>query len=626
MKIKQKLQIIFFSSLILSFSLGFLAVNYGNTLQAEMAKLKEYDLITRGLNDLNVLTFEYVSFRTERTKGQWKDRFSKINTHLDRINSEYGDLTLETERKLLPKVREDLAIMMTMFDFLASDEILKDPKFASELKINSQSKININAVQIFDNINRIYVDIYTKIDSDQKYQQYSSLFFILFVIISNTAIYVVYIRSVVKPLEKVTDEMKLIGSGDLKRRVPVKNNDEIGIVAENFNIMLENLDKITASKSELDKALDLIKNDSKRFRTVLDGIDDVIYISDTDTYDILHFNKIAEDIWGKNWKGKKCYEVLQGRSEPCPFCSNKIILSKEFEDKAYIWEFQNEITKNWYRCSDKAITWTDGRRVRFEIASDITAMKNAEQEIKELNRTLEAKVEQRTAQLMETNKELESFSYTVSHDLRAPLRMVMGYSNILLEDYSEKIDEEGKETIDTIVRNTKRMQHLIDDILQFSRMGRRELKLEKLDVKLIFETKYNELATLEKERNITFNIDEFPEILADRVLFELLVQNLLSNAIKFSSKKEKADINVINQNAEDHLSIVVKDNGVGFEEKYKDKMFGVFQRLHSDEEFSGTGVGLAIVHRVVTKHGWSIDAESKVGEGAIFKISVPINK
>lgn len=622
MKIKQKLQIIFFSSFILSVSIGFMVYYYGIEHQAEMSKLREYDLITRGLNDLNVLTFEYVSFRTERTKVQWSDRFKKINSHFERVTTELIDFAEESEKMLWPVISRDLANMKTMFDFLSGDDILKESKFAKELQINTQSKININSVQIFDNINRIYNKTYNEIDSDQHKQKLASIFFILFVIASNSVIYIVYSKSVLKPLEVVTGEMKIIGKGDLNRRVAVVHEDEIGAVAESFNKMLSNLQKITASKTELDKAMELVKNDSKRFKSVLDGIDDVVYVSDPETYEILHFNNEAIDTLGADYKDKKCYEIVQGRTEPCSFCSNKIIMSEEFKDKAYIWEFQNEITKNWYRCSDKAITWTDGRRVRFEIAADITSLKKAEFEIRELNRTLENKVEQRTAQLTETNKELESFSYTVSHDLRAPLRLIIGYATILKEDYYDKLDDEGKETIETIVRNTQRMQHLIDDILQFSRMGRREISPELIDVVKIFESKYKELAVSENKKFCFQLSEQIPPVRADKVLFDLLVQNLLSNAIKFSSVKTEPVIKIYSESEGGHIYLIVEDNGAGFNEKYKDKMFGVFQRLHSEEDFPGTGVGLAIVHRVVTKHGWSIDAKGRIGEFAKFIIKI----
>lgn len=626
MKIKQKLQIIFLSLIAFSLFLGIIVIYFGNELQKNIEKTGKYDIIIKSMNDLNVLTFEFVNFRLDRTISQWNNRWDKINGNISKILEEYGN---ENEKKIIPGIIDDLKNMKKMFDFLSSDELLLEPKFLKELETNAQSRININSIKIFDSINHIYSGIYDEINTQQNQRRFASFFFIFFVILSNSIIYLVYVKSVMKPLEIVTEEMKLIGKGDLNRRITVKNRDEIGLVAENFNNMVSNLREVTASKTELDDLLTQLKKANEDLllkNIVFESSVAANSIADIQG-NIISVNKAFLKLWAY-----KDYESSIGRSV-ADFFVDMSEAGKVLESLNTDGEWQGEFRakrSNGEKFISRGFATTikdmNGNHIGYQSSNiDVTKERQAAEEIKDLNRTLESKVEQRTAQLQETNKELESFSYTVSHDLRAPLRMIMGYSNILVEDYNSKLDDEGRETIDTIVRNTQRMQHLIDDILEFSRMGRREIKPEKLGTKEIFESKYSELVNLEAGRNISFNIDELPEITADKVLFELLAQNLLDNAIKFTSKKENAVIKVTGKVTDNILIIVIEDNGVGFEEKYKDKMFGVFQRLHSDEEFKGTGVGLAIVQRVVTKHGWSIDAESKVGEGAKFYLKIPIN-
>jgi PAS domain S-box-containing protein len=265
----------------------------------------------------------------------------------------------------------------------------------------------------------------------------------------------------------------------------------------------------------------------------------------------------------------------------------------------------------------------------FEELGDKTALsiKNAQmyEQLRQLNENLDQKVRERTAQLESAYKELESFSYSVSHDLRAPLRAIAGYSNLLLEDHLEDLDEEGKEFLTIIHDETNRMGELIDDLLAFSRMGRKEKEVQQFAMKKVVEAAIDEAKSLYPDLDPKFNIGELPVVKADSKLLKQMWLNLLNNAIKYHKSGQQPKIEIRASFDKDKQAQVfsVSDNGVGFNMKYADKIFGVFQRLHRDEEFEGTGIGLALTRRIINRHGGKIWAESEQGKGSTFYFSLP---
>ncbi|MBI5429034.1 MAG: CHASE domain-containing protein [Nitrosomonadales bacterium] len=253
---------------------------------------------------------------------------------------------------------------------------------------------------------------------------------------------------------------------------------------------------------------------------------------------------------------------------------------------------------------------------------DITAQKVAEIALTALKDDLENRVRARTTELEAANKELEAFSYSVSHDLRTPLRAIDGFSHILLEDYAGKLDGEGKRLLNVVRDNTSRMGQLIDDILKFSRAGRLELTFSEIDMESMAREVCEELRPTDGHE-LQVEIGHLPPAMGDRAMMRQVFVNLLSNAIKFSRAKEGARIEMGSSAGENETVYFVKDNGAGFDMQYSDKLFGVFQRLHSVTEFDGTGIGLAIVKRIVTRHGGRVWAEGKVNEGATVYFSLP---
>ncbi|MFY9310006.1 MAG: ATP-binding protein [Bacteroidia bacterium] len=271
-------------------------------------------------------------------------------------------------------------------------------------------------------------------------------------------------------------------------------------------------------------------------------------------------------------------------------------------------EVYGDINRSYYETTYSPILSQNGETIGVTVLSaNVTERKKAEE------------------QLQEANKELESFSYSVAHDLRTPLRSLHGYAEMLSQDYENVLDEEAKRIIGNIKYNASKMGRLIDDLLSFSRLGRKEVQLRKINMSELTKDVVNEI-NKSVSHKADIHIDSLHEVMADySLLFQVMV-NLLSNAIKYSSKREKPIIQISSEAKNDEIIFSVKDNGAGFDMKYISKLFSVFQRLHTEREFEGTGVGLAIVHRIITKHGGKIWAEGKVDNGATFYFTLLKNQ
>jgi signal transduction histidine kinase/CheY-like chemotaxis protein len=248
---------------------------------------------------------------------------------------------------------------------------------------------------------------------------------------------------------------------------------------------------------------------------------------------------------------------------------------------------------------------------------------NAQKALFKMNENLEQVVKNRTGKMRSAIKELESFSYSVSHDLRAPLRAISGFSQVLADEYGESISEEGKSYLQHILKGATEMSQLIDDLLDFSRMGRRKLEFGFLDIEEMFNEVIRELSAQVPDRNINFMVHNLGKCKGDRSMIKQVLVNFIWNAIKYTSKEETAQITVSCEEKGGFIEYSIIDNGVGFDMAYVDKLFGVFQRLHIEEEFDGTGVGLAIVQRIVGRHSGHVRAEGKVDEGAKFYFTLP---
>jgi PAS domain S-box-containing protein len=401
--------------------------------------------------------------------------------------------------------------------------------------------------------------------------------------------------------------------------------------------------------AERRQAQEALAEERNLLRTLIDNVPDLIYVKDAQSRFVLANSATAR------FMGASSPDELLGKTD-FDFYPEQLASQFWADEQSIIESGQPLISKGepnidcagttrWLLTTKVPLRDNEGKIVGLVgIGRDVTARRQAEEvlqqraqelatlasqnallhkQVEHYAAELEQRVVERTAQLEAAVKELEAFSYSVSHDLRAPLRAIDGFTRILLEDYGPSLDAEGKRVCRVISDNTRHMGQLIDDLLAFSRLSRADMRPVPIDMEALANSAFHQLTTPESRARIDFRLGALPPAVGDPTLIGQVWLNLLSNAIKFSSKREQAVVEVGCRESEGESAYYVRDNGAGFDMRYAGKLFGVFQRLHSEREFEGTGVGLAIVQRTISRHGGRVWAEGEVERGATFYFTLP---
>jgi len=427
-------------------------------------------------------------------------------------------------------------------------------------------------------------------------------------------------KSITGPIDELSRVAELVSAkGEFSTRARKFGDDELGALTATFNHMLSQIQLREAELRESEEqrliALDAAGLGTWRFNRAADA-----GTRDASLNALLGLNNAETSLHADEW-----FECIfpedRARVREAFLESPKAPTEIDLEYRIV----RPDESIRWVRDRGRAISNETGRHSLLAgVVMDITERKASEAEVLRLNADLERRVQLRTAQLEDSNRNLEAFAYSVSHDLRAPLRIISGYSEVLLEDRGENLPPDHKLCLSRIVDGTRKMNRLIDDLLQFSRLGQQPIKLQTTS----FEKLTDELvADLDREigtRKVVWNRPPLPEVLCDPGLMRQVMANLLSNALKYSRPRDPAIIEVGATLNDEYYTFFVRDNGVGFDSNASSRLFGVFQRLHSAQEFEGNGVGLATAARIVRRHGGRIWAESKPDQGATFFFTLPV--
>jgi signal transduction histidine kinase/HAMP domain-containing protein len=560
------------------------------------------DQILIGVSDMNTITYDYLMKQGKRARQQWEMKHASLDDLMRGAR-----FAGEKESVILTRIMKNHDETGLFFKQLVeNDEKKKHSAAAMQPLLDENNERNVTQLMARSQI--MAGDAYSlSRESDASIQKTLtwSVWFITvtlgIMIVIVGAISYFLSRNITASIKTLKNGTEIIARGDLGHRIGLSSRDEIGELAAAFDRMSEQLQETTASRDDLAREV----SERKRAEAETERLA---------TFPRLNPNPILEtDMAGNvqylNPAALTLFPDIREQGLAHPWLSGWETLVRTCREGGMECSVR-EVTDGgrWYLQTIHYVRQVEHIRI---YGLDITERRAAEMELKE-----------RTVQLEAANKELEGFSYSVSHDLRAPLRAIDGFSLRLVRDFGDKLEEDGVRKLHAISRNARHMGQLIDDLLSFSRLSRKEMHMSRVNMEAVARDVWNETKELNPDRELDFKIVNMMPIFGDASLIRQVVVNLLSNAVKFTRDRKPAVIEIGSRNEGSEITYYVKDNGAGFDMRYFDKLFGVFERLHRPDEFEGTGVGLAIVQRIIHRHGGRVWAEGKVDGGATFYFTI----
>jgi PAS domain S-box-containing protein len=620
MKIRTQfiISVILFAAILITLATSLAVVNSRveqNSQQEDLA-----NNIERLARELGYTANSYLLYGESQMRTRWESTFDDLSTDLSNINRDGRD-----EQVVADSIKTNMASLNTIFTEVSAaiERNSQTPAgfFDQSFIQVSWSRLEVqNQAVVFD-ASRLSSIFNKRLNQER---QISTI--LIFVLVAVFAIYIfsTYLwlfRRTLKSIFELNKGAIAIGSGNLNYAVPERHKDEVGDLSRAFNRMTTQLKTVTASKAELEKEIqerktaeEALRENEKEYKSLAENIPDIVTRYDRDLHHIF-VNTAASQAAGiqaEAFIGKTNLELGQDPEQVEFWMKHvrNVFASGKPETMEFDW-----MAPDGLRYQQTIITPefdSDGSvKTVLCVTHNLTDIKRAEEALKKYTNELEA-----------ANKELESFAYSVSHDLRTPLRTLDGFSEMVVMEYGDKLDETGKNYLNRIRKAGQTMAQLTEDILKLSRITRAEMHRDEIDLSEMAKSITEELKAAQPQRQAEFIVASGIMVKGDKALLEILLRNLLENSWKYTGQRLNAKIEVGMISQIEKEVYYIKDNGIGFDMKYYDKLFQPFQRLTTDKAYSGTGIGLATAQRVIRRHGGKIWAESEVGKGTTFYFTI----
>ena len=580
--------------------------------------------IAQGASDLGHLSTDYLIYRESQQLARWQSGFAAFSGQVAVLQADTPE-----QQALVAGIRASKDRMKAVFDSAAATSgrlpgnggEVPNPAFLqvswSRMAIQSQA-LAADALRL------------SKLLNQERDRLTDARTFLLYAMIGLFGVfllasYLFTYQRILKSIAALRAGAAVIGSGNLDFTIEERKNDEIGELSHAMNQMASDLKAVTASRADLEREIAERKRVEEAVRRNEGELIEAQHLAHLGNWywnvetDATTGSDELLRIYGLDPEKESMPDFKEQRGRLYPVESWERV--NEAVERAVAMGIGYELDVEALQAGKEIWITTRGEVVR-DADGRVVGMRGTVQDVTERKRA-EAALAENSAKLEETNRELESFSYSVSHDLRAPLRAIDGFSQMILKKDGEQFGEETRRRFRMILDNVATMGTLIDDLLAFSRLGRQELAKGSLDMEGLVRDVWGELVTINPGREMTLKMAPIPAALGDRALIRQVYSNLLGNAAKFTQSRTEAVIEAGSSVEAGGTVYYIRDNGVGFDMQFYDKLFGVFQRLHSDADYKGTGIGLALVQRIVQKHGGRVWAEGRVDEGATFYFTLP---